>query len=81
MLVTDTLCRPHLIHSEPEFTENSLIHYIHSVLSNLPISGTCLKQFQSETKNNPILQTLITYTTHEWPEKQIRFKFALYQPE
>ena len=71
MLVSDTLSRSHLTHSRPEFTEDSLIHYVHSVLSNLLISQTCLKQFQLETKNNPILQTLATYATHEWPEKHL----------
>ena len=80
MLVSDTLSRSHLSRSQPEFTENSLIHYVYSVLSNLPISQTRLKQFQLETKNNPVLQTLTFYTTHEWPEKQIynRFTSVLY---
>ena len=36
-----------------------------SVLPNLPISETCLKHFQLETKNETILQTLVTYTIHE----------------
>ena len=71
MLVSDTLIRSHLSRSQPEFTEDSLIHHVHSVLSNLPISETRLKQFQLETKNDPILQTLITYTTHEWPERYV----------
>ena len=71
MLVSDTFSRSHLSHSEPEFTEDSLIHHVHFVLSNLPISETRLKQFQLETKNDPILQTLITYTTYEWPEKHL----------
>ena len=71
MLVSDTLSRSHLSRSQPEFTEDSLIHHVHSVLSNLPISETRLKQFQLETKNDPILQTLITYSTHEWPEKHL----------
>ena len=71
MLVSDTLSRSHLSRSQPEFTEGSLIHHVHSVLSNLPISETNLKQFHLETKNDPILQTLTTYTTHEWPEKRV----------
>ena len=49
MLVTDTLSRCHLSRSEPEFTGNRLIHHVHFVLSNLPISKTLLKQFQLET--------------------------------
>ena len=69
MLVSDTFSRSHLSHSESEFTGDSLMHHVHSVISNLPTSEIHLKQFQLETKNNPILQTLITYTTHEWPEK------------
>ena len=71
MLVSNTLSRSHLNHSEPEFPGNSLIHHVHFVLSNLPISETCLKQFQSETKNDPIWQTLNTYTTHKWPQKHL----------
>ena len=71
MVVSDTLSRSHLSRFEPEFPEDSLIHHVHFVLSNLPISKVRLKQFQLETKNDPILQTLITYTTHEWPEKHL----------
>ena len=44
---------------------------VHFVLLNLPITETRLKQFQLETKNDPILQTLINYPTHEWPEKHL----------
>ena len=71
MLVSDTLSRSHLSLSKPEFTDDSLIHHVHFVLSNLLISETRLKQFQLETKNDPILQTLTTYITHEWSEKHI----------
>ena len=64
MLVSETLNRSHLSRFEPEFTQDSLIRHAHFV-SNLPISETRLKQFQLETKNDPItLQTLIAYTTH-----------------
>ena len=71
MLVSDTLSRSHLSRFEPEFIEDSLIHRVHFILSNLPIRETHLKQFQLETKSDPILQTLITYPTHEWPEKHV----------
>ena len=77
MLVSDTLSRSHLSRFEPEFTEDNLIHHVHFVLLNLPISETRLKQFQLETKNDPILQTLPTYTTHEWPEKHVILKDLL----
>ena len=69
MLVSGTLSISHLSHSEPEFTENNLIHHVHFALWNLLI--TSLKQFQLETRNDPILQTLITYTTHGWTEKHL----------
>ena len=71
MLVSDTLSKSHLSRFETKFTEDSLINYVHFVLSNRPVSETRLKLFQLETKNHPILQTLITYTTHEWPEKHL----------
>ena len=71
MLVSDNLSRSHLSRAQPEFTEDSFIHHVHSALSNLLISETRLKQFLLETKDNPILQTLNTYTTHEWPEKHL----------
>ena len=71
ILVSDTLSRSHLSRSHPEFTEDSLIHHVHSVLLNLPINETRLKQFQLENKNDPILQTLTTYATHELPEKHL----------
>ena len=70
MLVSDTLSRSHLSRSKLEFT-NSLIHHVHFVLSILPISETRLKQFQLETKNDPILQTLFPDTTQEWPDKHL----------
>ena len=71
MLVSNTLSRSHLSLFEPKFTEDSLVEHVHFVLSKLPISETRLKQFQLETKSDPILQTLITYTTHEWSEKHL----------
>ena len=50
ILVSDTLCGFHLSYSKPEFTKNSLIHHVHFVLSNFPISETYLKHFLLETK-------------------------------
>ena len=45
MLISDTFSRSHLSRSEPKFSEDSLIHHVHFVLLNLPISETLLKQF------------------------------------
>ena len=71
MLVPNTLSISHLSGSEPEFIKDSLIHHVHFVQSSLLIREARLKQFQLETKSNPILQTLITCTTHEWPDKHL----------
>ena len=71
MLVSDTLSRSHLSRSEPVSTEDSLIHHVHFLLLNLPVCEIRLKQFQLETKDDPIFQTLITFTIHEWSEKHL----------
>ena len=50
MLISDTLSRSYLKNSVPEFDENSLIHHVHFIISNLPISDLArLKQFREET--------------------------------
>ena len=71
MLVSDTIKRFYLSHPIPEFTENSLMRYAHFLLLSLPISKVSLKQSQVQTKSDPILQTLITYINHKWPEKHL----------
>ena len=55
------------------------MQHVHGVLTNLPISETCLKEFQLESKIDPILQTLITYATYERPGKQHLIPTYLYQ--
>ena len=60
MLVSDAL--KNIKNSKPEFDENSLIHQVHFVISNLPISNEHLEQLKEETRKDPILQTLIKYT-------------------
>ena len=62
ILVSDTLSRFDLSHSKPEFTENSLIHHVHFVLFNFPISETHLKHFQLETKINMPFCKLLSLT-------------------
>ena len=69
MLVSDALSRSYLNDIEPEFDENTLIQYVHFILSNLPISQSRLDQFCLETQKDQILQTLICYTINGWPEK------------
>ena len=55
--------------SKREFDENSLIHHVHFVISNLPISNEHLEQLKQETRKDPILQTLIKYTIEGWAGK------------
>ena len=49
MLVSDTLSRAYIKNSKPEFDENSLIHHVDFVISNLPISNERLEQLKEET--------------------------------
>ena len=69
--VSDALSRAYIKNSKPEFDENSLIHHVHFVFSNLPISNERLKHFKEETRKDPILQTLIKCTIEGWPEKTL----------
>ena len=39
MSVSDALSRAYMKNSKPEFDDNSIIHHVHFVISNLPISN------------------------------------------
>ena len=58
MLVLDAISRACIKNSKPEFDGNSLIHHMHFVISNLPISNKHLAQFKEETQNDPSLKSL-----------------------
>ena len=49
MLVLDALGRAYIKNSKPEFDENSLMHHVHFVILNLPISNERLEQFKEKT--------------------------------
>ena len=68
ILVSDALSQAYIKNSKPEFDENSLIHQVHFVISNLPISNERLEQFKEGTQKDPILKTLMKYTIEDWPE-------------
>ena len=68
-LIWNTHHIEHIQNSKPELDGNSLIHHVNFVISNLPISNERLEQFKEETRKDPILQSLIKYTTESWPEK------------
>ena len=64
MLVLDALSRTNIKNWKPEFDENSLIHHVHFVISNLPISNKSLEQFKEETRKDLISHELHPYFTH-----------------
>ena len=69
MLGLDVLSRAYIKKSKLELDENSLIHHVHFLTLNLPISNERLEQFKEETQKDLILQTLVKYIIESWPEK------------
>ena len=49
MLVSNALSQAYIKIWKIEFDENSLIHHVHFVISNIPISNERLEQFKEET--------------------------------
>ena len=62
MKVTDALSRVYSSDNKPEISTEDIAHYVHSVMSHLPMSEARLKQFQQETAKDSTLQVLINYT-------------------
>ena len=67
MHVADTLSRAAINDNTPEIPENELNTYIHSVITNLPISERRMEQFQSETSKDDNLQELSKQIAKGWP--------------
>ena len=67
MKVTDALSRVYPLDDKPEISTEDIAHYVHSVMSHLPISEARLKQFQQETAKDSTLQVLINYMINGWP--------------
>ena len=67
MFVSDALSRAHETDATSEIPELEMQHYVHSIVSNLPVSERRWKQFQSETEKDPVLKKLIGYTVNGWP--------------
>ena len=72
MKVADTLSRAYTPSekSNSEIDEAEMTHYVHSVITNLPISDSMLQRLQSETATDSTLQKLKEYTLKGWPSKQ-----------
>ena len=62
MFVSNALSRAHETDANSKIPELEMQHYVHSVISNLPVSERHWKQFQPETGKYPVLKKLIDYT-------------------
>ena len=67
MKATDFLSRVYSSDDKPEISTEDIAHYVHSVMSHLPISEARLKRTQRETAKDSILKILINYTSNGWP--------------
>lgn len=65
--VADTLSRKHLP-TEDDMMSKELDAQIHTIMKNLPISDTKLKEVRKATENDPELRHLKTYIQQGWPE-------------
>ena len=59
MKATDFLSRVYSSDDKPEISTEDIAHYVHSVMSHLPISEARLKQTRRETAKDSILKILI----------------------
>ena len=62
MFVSDALSRAHQTDATSEIPNLEMQHYVRLIVSNVPVSERRWKQFQSETRNDPVLKKLIDYT-------------------
>ena len=69
-IITDALSRASLKDSTPEISTAELNAYIHSILSNIPMSDTRLHQFQQETEQDETLSKLHHLIQTEWPNNR-----------
>ena len=58
LYVPDTLSRASLQEDKSEIPKGDLESYVHSIISNIPISESRFLEFQEETKRDKVLQTL-----------------------
>ena len=67
MVVSDVLSRAHLDEAKSEIPESEMELYVHSIITNLPVSEQRWKQLQSETVIDSTLQMLKGYILYGWP--------------
>ena len=68
MLFLDAVSWAYIENVKSEFNENSLIHPVHFVISNRPISNERLEQFKEEAWEDPIWQILLNDIIECWSE-------------
>ena len=69
MAVSDALSRAYLPDtSTPEISDLDMTRYVHSIISNLPISDAKLLEFQNETSRDQSLKQLKDYVQNGWPQ-------------
>ena len=65
--ITDALSRAALPDNTPEIPDKELSAFVHSVINNIPMSDSRLKQFQIETANDKVLTALTNCIQSGWP--------------
>ena len=60
LYVPDTLSRASLQEDNSEIPEGDLESYVHSIISNMPISGSRFLEFQEETKKEKYFKPFFT---------------------
>ena len=68
--ITDALRRAALADNTPEIPDKELSAFVHSFISNIPMSDTRLKQFQRETAKDMVLTALTNYIQTGWPHNR-----------
>ena len=61
MIVADALSRAQLSDVTPELTESEIKSYIHSIISNKPISDRKLEGIKKETEQDTALKMVTNY--------------------
>ena len=69
MILADTLSRATLNDTMQTIPENETTTYIHSIVHHLPVSDKMLKKTRHETSLDPIMQAILKYLSHGWPNK------------
>ena len=67
VIVADALSRAYLQDSTPEISETEMKAYIHTITQSFPMTDKKLNIYKQATAEDIVLQKLIGYTIHGWP--------------